>query len=67
MRVSEPQSLIDTDFEYGTQPTKWETITLLNGRPTAFYNAERAFTNISNISGYSNNNTVIINKIDYCH
>lgn len=64
MRVSEPQSLIDTDFEYGTQPTKWETITLLNGRPTAFYNAERAFTNIANISGYSNNNTVIVNMPD---
>jgi hypothetical protein len=37
MRVSTPQALIDTDFEYGTQPTKWETTTLLNNRPTAFY------------------------------
>jgi hypothetical protein len=26
LRVSTPQALIDTDFEYGTQPTKWETI-----------------------------------------
>ena len=25
-RVSNPQNLIDTDFEYGLQPTKWETI-----------------------------------------
>ena len=37
MRVSEPQSLIDTDFEYGVQPTKWESIALINNRPTAFY------------------------------
>ena len=37
MRVSEPQSLIDTDFEYGVQPTKWESIGLINNRPTAFY------------------------------
>jgi hypothetical protein len=37
MRVSEPQSLIDTDFEYGTQPTKWESISLMNNRPTAFF------------------------------
>jgi len=37
MRVSLPQSLIDTDFEYGPQPTKWETLSLLNGRPSAFY------------------------------
>lgn len=37
MRVSTPQSLIDTDFEYGTQPTKWESIQMLNNRPSAFY------------------------------
>jgi len=37
LRVSTPQSLIDTDFEYGTQPTKWESINLLNNRPSAFY------------------------------
>jgi len=36
-RVSTPQSLIDTDFEYGQQPTKWESLTLLNNRPSAFY------------------------------
>ena len=37
LRVSTPQSLIDTDFEYGQQPTKWESLTLLNNRPGAFY------------------------------
>jgi hypothetical protein len=37
LRVSQPQSLIDTDFEYGTQATKWETLSLLNNRPSAFY------------------------------
>jgi hypothetical protein len=37
MRVSTPQSLIDTDFEYGTQPTKWESIALQNQRPSAYY------------------------------
>ena len=36
-RVSTPQSLIDTDFEYGQQPTKWESLNLLNNRATAFY------------------------------
>ena len=30
MRVSNPQNLIDTDFEYGLQPTKWETIELVD-------------------------------------
>ena len=49
MRVSTPQALIDTDFEYGTQPTKWETITLMNNRPAAFYDATSpvVFTGIS--------------------
>jgi hypothetical protein len=37
LRVSQPQSLIDTDFEYGLQPTKWESVNLLNNRPSAFY------------------------------
>lgn len=36
-RISAPQSLIDTDFEYGNQSTKWETIALTNNRPSAFY------------------------------
>ena len=36
MRVSTPQSLIDTDFEYGTQPTKWESISLQNSRQSVY-------------------------------
>ena len=32
LRVSQPQALIDTDFEYGVQPTKWESINLQNLR-----------------------------------
>jgi hypothetical protein len=35
LRVSTPQSMMDTDFEYGKQDTKWETQTLTNGRPFA--------------------------------
>jgi hypothetical protein len=50
MRVSTPQSLIDTDFEYGTQPTKWETTTLLNNRASVFYDATAPLT-ITNIAG----------------
>lgn len=50
MRVSTPQALIDTDFEYGTQPTKWETTTLLGNRPSAFYDATVPLT-ITDIAG----------------
>jgi hypothetical protein len=35
--VSNPQSLIDTDFEYGIQSTKWETLTLYNNTPTYYF------------------------------
>jgi len=51
MRVSTPQALIDTDFEYGTQPTKWETISMQENRPTAFYDATAPVTSVTNVSG----------------
>jgi hypothetical protein len=44
MRVSQPQALIDTDFEYGTQPTKWESIHLMNNRPSVFFDATTPLT-----------------------
>jgi hypothetical protein len=37
-RVSQPQALIDTDFEYSTQSTKWETLSLVNNRAYAYQN-----------------------------
>jgi hypothetical protein len=59
LKVSTPQSLIDTDFEYGTQPTKWETISLLNNRPSAFYDPTAAIT-LTAISG-AGTRTVTLN------
>ena len=35
-RTSTPQALIDTDFEYGQQATKWESISMINNRPFAY-------------------------------
>ena len=35
-RFSTPQALIDTDFEYGTQISKWENLIMTNNRPFAF-------------------------------
>jgi hypothetical protein len=60
LRISTPQALIDTDFEYGTQPTKWETIALTNNRPSAFYDSTQGISGISttltiqgNVGSYS--------------
>ncbi|NBS89734.1 hypothetical protein EBS67_06995 [bacterium] len=58
MRTSTPQSLIDTDFEYGTQPTKWESISTLNLRPSAFYDATVPLLGISNITSSGTTVTV---------
>ena len=44
MRVSTPQALIDTDFEYGTQVSKWENLLLTNNRPYAFQTTPGVFT-----------------------
>ena len=39
LRVSQPENLIDTDFEYGLQSTKWETLELTKNIPT-FYSRD---------------------------
>lgn len=44
LRTSTPQAMIDTDFEYGTQPTKWETLFLMNNRPSVFFDPTQPFT-----------------------
>lgn len=44
MRVSQPQALIDTDFEYGQQPTKWESIALQNNRPSVYLIPQQPLT-----------------------
>jgi hypothetical protein len=36
LRVTTPQALIDTDFEYGTQISKWENLAMVNNRAFAY-------------------------------
>lgn len=36
MRVAAPQAMLDADFEYGLQPTKWQAIGLMRGYPSLF-------------------------------
>ncbi len=36
LRTSTPQSLMDTDFEYSVQPSKWEALFLHNNYPSFF-------------------------------
>lgn len=50
MRVSNPQALIDTDFEYGQQPTKWESVALQNNRQSCYYLPQSPL-NVTSITG----------------
>ena len=57
LRVSLPQSLIDTDFEYSTQFTKWEQLALLNNRPFGYYSVVQNLLNVQAVgqpAGYGN-------------
>lgn len=36
MRVAQPQAMIDADFEYGLQPTKWQAIGMQRGYPATY-------------------------------
>ena len=38
-RTSQPQALIDTDFEYGIQQSKWENLAVTNNRPFSYPSA----------------------------
>lgn len=53
LRVSQPENLIDTDFEYGLQPTKWETVELINNTPSFF--SKSGDTTIPNIQSIITN------------
>ena len=58
-RQSQPQALIDTDFEYGTQISKWENLALTNNRPFAFA-VPTQIPNISSMTMNQNSRTVSV-------
>lgn len=58
-RISTPQSLIDTDFEYGTQPTKWESIGLQNNRQSTYFIPQQPVV-VTSIAASTNIVTVLM-------
>jgi len=50
MRVASPQSLIDTDFEYGLQPIKWESFGLVQNIPAFFFKGGGNSLDVSGIT-----------------
>jgi len=57
-KVSNPQSQIDTDFEYGTQSTKWEALSMINNNPFA-YKSENAIT-ITDVQAVQNSRAITV-------
>jgi hypothetical protein len=64
IRVSQPENLIDTDFEYGLQSTKWETLELVKNIPTFFSRNgdEELLINFINVTVNSNIITVFCDE-----
>ena len=58
-RMSSPQALIDTDFEYGTQISKWENLALTNNRPFVF-SVPTQIPAISSMTMAQNSRTVTV-------
>jgi len=59
LRVATPESLIDTDFEYGTQTTKWENLATVNNVPFAYPSAN-SIPNIVSMQYVAGSRQVII-------
>lgn len=60
-RVANPQSMLDADFEYGLQPTKWQTIDLVRGTPSVYEipgSDQLISTMITDASGGGSNPTI---------
>ena len=57
-RMAAPQSMLDADFEYGLQPTKWQAITTARGYPAIYELPGTDFSSINvttDASGLSTN------------
>ena len=57
LRVSTPENLIDTDYEYSIQTTKWEQLALMNQRPFAFYDTATGAIDLRDIRANTGSRT----------
>lgn len=63
-RVCQPETLIDTDFEYGLQPTKWETLELVNNIPTFFSRTGDDNIEVYDVTTINNSYLIIVTTIN---
>ena len=61
IRVSNPENLIDTDFEYGLQSTKWETVELSNNVPSYYISdADYGVSGVVQVSSKANSDIITV-------
>jgi hypothetical protein len=60
IRMAEPQSLIDTDFEYSLQSSKWENLQMTNNSPSLFVRSNEPSLTPSQITGIFNSETIAV-------
>jgi len=65
LRTSSPQSLIDTDYEYSVQTTKWEQLSMINNTPFAYYVTATGSANVINITANSGSRVYTANVYPY--
>jgi len=63
-RVSQPENLIDTDFEYGLQSTKWETLELVKNIPTFFSRNGDSDIAVASMTTLSGSNLINVETTD---
>jgi len=71
-RVSNPESLIDADFEYGLQNTKWQNVSTINNIPSFYedvgadlvFNTNGYATLINSVNTLTSNADTSINTAD---
>ena len=61
LRISNPENLIDTDFEYGLQSSKWETLELVNNYPSYHSTTgDASLTGITAITSQSGSDQITV-------
>ena len=64
LRVSNPENLIDTDFEYSLQSTRWETLELTANIPTFFNRNGDLDVEVNTILIQTGSNIVTVATVD---
>ena len=64
-RVSEAETLIDTDFEYGLQYTKWETLELVNNIPGFYSSTGDTPLTLTSITGNNGSNILTVTAVNH--